>query len=459
MFVHQVAENNNKEVTLSASVEKNNMKEPNIHLEVLQKEPAALVKPESETPNGLYFLSNLDQNIAVIVRTIYCFKSEERGNEEAVQVIKKALSQVLVHYYPLAGRLTISPEGKLTVDCTEEGVVFVEAEANCKMDEIGDITKPDPETLGKLVYAVVEAKNILEVPPVTAQVTKFKCGGFVLGLCMNHCMFDGIGAMEFVNSWGQVARGLPLTTPPFSDRTILTARNPPKIENLHQEFEEIEDKSNINSLYSKEPTLHRSFCFDPEKIKKLKLQATENSESLLGNSCTTFEALSAFVWRARTKSLKMLSDQKTKLLFAVDGRAKFEPPLPKGYFGNGIVLTNSICEAGELNEKPLSFAVGLVREAIKMVTDGYMRSAIDYFEVTRARPSLSSTLLITTWSRLGFHTTDFGWGEPVLSGPVALPEKEVTLFLSHGEERRSINVLLGLPASAMDVFQELFLQI
>lgn len=276
---------------------------------------------------------------------------------------------------------------------------------------------------------------------------------------MNHCMFDGIGAMEFVNSWGQVARGLPLATPPFSDRTILGARNPPKIENLHQEFEEIEDNSNINSLYTKEPTLYRSFCFDPEKIKKLKLQATENSESLLGNSCTTFEALSAFVWRARTGSLKMLRDQKTKLLFAVDGRAKFEPQLPKGYFGNGIVLTNSICEAGELIEKPLSFAVGLVREAIKMVTDGYMRSAIDYFEVTRARPSLSSTLLITTWSRLGFHTTDFGWGEPVLSGPVALPEKEVTLFLSHGEQRRSINVLLGLPASAMDVFQEQFLQI
>lgn len=86
------------------------MKGTNFHLEVLQKDQA-LVKPESETPNGLYFLSNLDQNIAVIVRTIYCFKSEERGNEEAVQVIKKALSQVLVHYYPLAGRLTISPEG------------------------------------------------------------------------------------------------------------------------------------------------------------------------------------------------------------------------------------------------------------------------------------------------------------------------------------------------------------
>jgi len=119
------------------------------------------------------------------------------------------------------------------------------------------------------------------------------------------------------------------------------------------------------------------------------------------------------------------------------------------------VLTNSICSAGELLENPLSFAVGLVQKAVNMVTDSYMRSAIDYFEVTRARPSLAATLLVTTWSRLSFHTTDFGWGDPIFSGPVTLPEKEVILFLSHGKERKSINVLLGLPASAMKIFEEL----
>lgn len=129
-----------------------------------------LVPPAEETKKDLYFLSNLDQNIAVIVRTIYCFKSEEQGNEKAVEVIKDALSKVLVHYYPLAGRLTISPERKLIVDCTAEGAVFVEAEANCTMEEIGDNTKPDPVTLGKLVYDIPGAKNILEIPPLVAQV-------------------------------------------------------------------------------------------------------------------------------------------------------------------------------------------------------------------------------------------------------------------------------------------------
>lgn len=140
---------------------------------IVKQGEATLVPPAEETEKGLYFLSNLDQNIAVIVRTIYCFKSEEKGNEDAVSVIKSALSKVLLHYYPLAGRLTISPEMKLIVDCTGEGAVFVEAEAECELEELGDITKPDPVTLGKLVYDVPGAQNILQIPPLVAQVNKY----------------------------------------------------------------------------------------------------------------------------------------------------------------------------------------------------------------------------------------------------------------------------------------------
>ncbi|CAM8980102.1 unnamed protein product [Rhodiola kirilowii] len=421
-----------------------------ITLDVTQHDPT-LVPPATETHNGLYYLSNLDQNIEVIVRTIYCFRSENEGNEHAIEVIKDALSKVLVHYYPLAGRLAISPEGKFAVDCTGEGAVFVEAEADCGMDHIGDMTKPDPVKLGKLVYDIPGAENVLKIPPLVVQVTKFKCGGFVLGLGMNHCMFDGLGAMEFVNSWGEMARGLSLTVPPFIDRSILKSRTPTKIESAHREFEKIENISDTKELHNEE-ILFRVFCFDPEKLESLKKKAMEDKKL---NKCTTFEALSAFVWKARTESLRMKPDQETKLLLIVDGRSRFDPPIPKGYFGNGIVLTNAIATARELIENPLSFTVGLVQKAIELVTDRYMRSAIDYFEVTRARPSLSATLMITTWSRLGFHTTNFGWGEPLFSGSVALPEKEVGVFLSHGKERKCINVLLGLPASAMTRFEKL----
>ncbi|KAK6928557.1 hypothetical protein RJ641_007148 [Dillenia turbinata] len=340
-------------------------------------------------------------------------------------------------------------------DYMEEGIACLSKKSfameNCNGSAFELMVMQGEPTLVVPAEETEKARNILEMPPLVAQVTRFKCGGFVLGLGMNHCMFDGLGAMEFVNSWGETARGLPITVKPFLDRSILKARSLPKIGYPHHEFAEIEDMSNTKELY-KEEMQYRSFCFKPEMLQNLKKKALEDG---VLEKCSVFEALSAFVWSARTEALRLQPEQQTKLLFAVDGRAKFDPPLPSGYFGNGVVLTNSLCQAGELLGKPLSFAVGLVQGAIRMVTDDYMRSAVDYFEVTRARPSLACTLLITTWSRLSFHTTDFGWGEPVLSGPVALPEKEVTLFLSHGKERKSINVLLGLPASAMTIFQEL----
>lgn len=132
-----------------------------------------LVPPAEKTPTGLYFLCNLDQNIAVTMRTVYGFKSEEEGNENAVEIIKDALSRVLVHFYPLAGRLTISPEKKLAVNCTAEGAVFVAAEADCELEDLGDITKPDNGMLWQLVHEFPGAENILEIPPMVAQVSCF----------------------------------------------------------------------------------------------------------------------------------------------------------------------------------------------------------------------------------------------------------------------------------------------
>lgn len=153
-----------------------------IELAVQRGEPT-LVPPADETGKGLYFLSNLDQDIAVIVRTIYCYKSVKKGNENVGEVIKDALSKILVHYYPLAGRLTTSSEMKLIVDCTGEGAVFVEAEADCEMGELGDIQRLDQETLGKLVYDVPGAKSILEIPPLVAQVRfAITCWGYALSL-------------------------------------------------------------------------------------------------------------------------------------------------------------------------------------------------------------------------------------------------------------------------------------
>ncbi|KAL6956493.1 omega-hydroxypalmitate O-feruloyl transferase [Sarracenia purpurea var. burkii] len=279
-------------------------------------------------------------------------------------------------------------------------------------------------------------------------------------MTINHCMADGISAMEFVNSWAETARGIPLSIPPFLDRTILRSRQNPNIDYAHEEFSEInDDTSAVAGIFQEEQMVFRSLQFDPEKTSSLKETAMADGDDngqIIIKSCTSFAALTAFVWRARTKALEMKPNQRTKLLFAVDVRSKLSPPLPRGYFGNGIVLTCCVCAAGELTEKPLSFAVGKVQNAMGKVTNDFTRSAIDYFEVTRARPSLAATLLVSSWRRLPFDdSADFGWGKPIKWGCVNLPEKEVALLLSDGKDKMTTTLLLGLPITAMKRFQEL----
>ncbi|KAG0627527.1 hypothetical protein M758_2G208400 [Ceratodon purpureus] len=413
-------------------------------LEIKVKEPT-LVFPAEPTRKHAYFLTNLDQNIAVSMRTVYIFNAQEdKKNEDPVAVIKEALSKLLVHFYPMCGRLGISEDGKLQVECEDQGALFVEATADNCIAELGELSSPAP-FMRQLVHDVANAKNILEVPPLIVQVTTFKCGGFVLGVHNNHCLMDGLSANEFLLAWGDLARGVGITNPPHIDRSVLRARDPPRIEFPHHEFDEIEDLSPEGNLLMDDSLVYSNFILTPQAVEALKRTILEDGTV---SKVSTFEALTALTWRARTQALEMPPEQKTRLLFAVDGRNKFNPPIPRYFFGNGIVLTTAITTAGELTQHPLSYAVKLVQGAIAMISDGYMRSALDFFEVTRARPALVATLLVTTWLRLPFHTVDFGWGQPLCTSPACLPDREVVLFTSCGKDRRSVNILLGMPSLA-----------
>ncbi|KAI3983522.1 hypothetical protein MKX01_038942 [Papaver californicum] len=404
-----------------------------------------LIPPVKETPKDLYFLSNFDAG-SIMVKTIQCFNSKAIDGEfDAAQAIKDGLAKVLVHYYPLAGRLTRNKH--FMINCTGEGALFVEAEADCMLEEIHSyFTKPNSATLEKLVYDIGHGTQ--NPPLLVAQVTKFKCGGFVFGLCMDHIVFDGIGAMEFVNSWGEVTRGLPLSNPPFLDRTLLKARDPPTVEFVHG-LEPIADMSNSTlAVLEKETVINKSFVLLPEKLEQLKKKAMEDG---VLKKCTTFEALTAFMWRARTQSLRLHHDQQVRVLFTVDGRSRLEPPLPKGYFGNAAVFVSCQFSARELTDNPLSSTIERIQEAIKSVTNDYIRSTLDFFGEKKEWQPLTYTIFLNAWSRLGFHNVDFGWGEPIYSGPLSVA-KDMVLFLPHG---KAINLCLSLPACTMKTFQEL----
>jgi hypothetical protein len=93
-----------------------------------------LIRPLERTPSGILDLSVIDR-LPVLrcnARTLHVF----RHGPEAAQVIKEALSKALVPYYPLAGWLKESSQGQLQIECSAQGVWFVEASANCTLDTV-----------------------------------------------------------------------------------------------------------------------------------------------------------------------------------------------------------------------------------------------------------------------------------------------------------------------------------
>ncbi|KAI6669972.1 hypothetical protein NL676_004857 [Syzygium grande] len=414
---------------------------------IVERSAPVAVLPEHETPGGSLFLSNLDQ-ADFLLPSVYSF---DRSGANVVDVIKQALSKVLVHYYPLAGRLARNSEGKLEVDCQKKlGVPFVEASANCDIVNLGDKRLLDSNVLQKLVYRDFP-EDVREVAPLlTAQVTRFRCGGFTLGIAINHCMVDASSGMNFMNSWAEIARGRPLSLIPCHDRIIMKSRVPPQITDASDNFVHVNDVSNLTALYKEEQIVWKSFHFDGEKLATLKNMATTDGQGI--GSCSSFVALGALVWRARSKALDLKPHQLSKLLVLVDIRSKLKPPIAT-YFGNALVQACCLGTAGELINEPFSSTTWRIKKAIEKVNEDYVRSYIDCLDVYQPDLFSLSSLCLVSWQRLDYGSTDFGWGKPrnFCTGDVPTG----CLFMRDESERKGIVVVIGLPLSAMNTFEKL----
>lgn len=74
---------------------------------LLEKKSIELVKPSKHTPSGTLSFSSLDNNPLDEVRhaSVYVFEANEKNQNDPVSLLRKALSELLVYYYPLSGRL------------------------------------------------------------------------------------------------------------------------------------------------------------------------------------------------------------------------------------------------------------------------------------------------------------------------------------------------------------------
>ncbi|KAF3444340.1 hypothetical protein FNV43_RR14031 [Rhamnella rubrinervis] len=215
-----------------------------LNFEVKRYDPQ-LVVPSKPTPREVKKLSDVDdqEGTKLLVPAIWFHKNDDKPSMEGkdpVRVIKDALGRVLVYYYPLAGRLKRGANGELMVDCNEEGVLFIEADADVTLQQLGTI-QPPFLFLHKVLYNVPGSDGIFGCPLLLIQVTRLKCGGFIFAIRFNHPMTDGLGIAQFTISLSEMARGAEQPSVlPVWQRELL---DDPNLHNLCMEMSNTRPKS------------------------------------------------------------------------------------------------------------------------------------------------------------------------------------------------------------------------
>lgn len=277
---------------------------------------------------------------------------------------------------------------------------------------------------------------------------------------MQHHAADGFSGLHFINTWSDVARGLDITLPPFIDRTLLRARDPPQPQFKHVEYQ----PPPAMKTYETAETLVSIFKLTRDQLNALKAKSREDGNTITYSS---YEMLSGHVWRCACLARGLPEDQESKLYIATDGRSRLQPPLPPGYFGNVIFTTTPLAVAGDLALKPVWYAASKIHDALARMDNEYLRSALDYLElqpdlkalVRGAHTFRCPNLGITSWVRLPIHDADFGWGRPIFMGPGGIAYEGLSFVLPSPTNDGSLSVAISLQAEHMKIFQKLLYEI
>ncbi|KAJ6884259.1 benzyl alcohol O-benzoyltransferase-like [Populus alba x Populus x berolinensis] len=417
-----------------------------------RREPE-LIKPAKPTPHEFKLLSDIDDQeglrFHIPLIQLYRHNPSVQG-KDPVKVIREAIAKTLVFYYPFAGRLREGHNRKLMVECTGEGILFIEADADVTLEQFGDPLQPPFPCLEELLFDVPGSSGVLNCPLLLIQVSRLKCGGFLFALRLNHTMSDGQGLVQFMAAVAEIARGANApSVPPVWERHVLSATDPPRVTCRHRAYEEV--AGSTSSILTQDHLVHRSFFFSPSDITALRRLVPPHL-----SHCSSFEILTACLWICRTIALQPDPNEEMRIICLVNAREKFNPPLlPRGYYGNGFGLLAAVATAGELSRKPIGYALELVRKAKADMIEEYLRSTASLM-VSKGRPlfTVPGTYIVSDLRRAGLEKVDFGWGNAIYGGTAkAIPELAsfyIPFTNKKGED--GIVVPFCLPSPAVERF-------
>ncbi|KQJ88732.1 acyl transferase 1 [Brachypodium distachyon] len=430
-----------------------------------------LVCPAMPTPHDTKNLSDLDDQwtLRFYESIVGFFRAPPRpagkaNNNNMAKGIKAAIAGALVHYYPIAGRLRKLPGGgnKLAVDCTGEGVVFVEAAADVRLVDLGEPLLPPYPCVEEFMADVVgDTTDVIDKPLLFMQVTQLKCGGFAIGIHICHCIADGFGLLQFIKCIADFASGkLVPTTLPVWKRDLFTARVPPSLSHIYPAYKPFLlglDHAGEDVMLSTPPenTIVQYFFFGPKDIEILR----KHVPSHLAQYTTTFELITAVMWRCRTIALGYESSHKVRVMFTLNARGRRsitgDTLVPRGFYGNAHISPMVEATVDELTKKPLAHILELMRKAKLETTEDCMKSMVDLTALWQQQPPfcMDRTYEISDTKWVAGNALKLGMAELVAGGTPLVGDFTSKLISYHtscknenGEDSTTVSLLLPKPA-------------
>ncbi|CAM6121194.1 unnamed protein product [Calypogeia fissa] len=446
----------------------------------------SMVQPAQPTEKHWLALSNLDRLVNPTYSSVILFYSNVLDStqfQDVTRSLKDSLAKVLVHFYPLAGRLALREDGQVDIHCNDEGAVFIEASVDAELSAVGG-ARPMPSLSGLEIAGLGKGPRyipdqISSIPTLVVQVTRFRCGSIAVAANWHHTVADGSSGCQFMKSWAEIGAGLELSVQPNHDRFLLNPREIPDTSLVNGYSTGELDKMLSNSELSRyEKLLSEPAVLESFQVKKVSVQEIKEKMSLdndEGGYFTTAESVSAHLWRQMTKaraepqeeggddmeprSSNRGSDSLTRFFMFVDGRKKLN--MPKGYFGNVVCSACAVASEEEILTKPLANTASLIRKATRSISGDYFRSLIDWVEVQGHAPaktksqhilSVGQDCAATFWTFFPLYEMNFGWGRPSLAARNSPPRPLIDgiAVMPSSEGPDSMVALLNLHVERMN---------
>ncbi|KAJ0098604.1 hypothetical protein Patl1_21764 [Pistacia atlantica] len=397
-------------------------------------------------------------------------------NSTILPKLKHSLSLALLHYLPLAGKLTWPPNVPKPIISyiPDDAVSLLVAESTADFNRLsGDDIRESPE-LRHLTPELLTSDE--RASSMALQITLFSNQGFSIGITTHHAVIDGNAATKFMKSWAYLCTKQDTQDPsllpeltPFFDRTVI--KDPTGLYmvflknysgSLGSDISEVNQLSLkvIEDLGVNRNSLRATFKLTREDIKKLREKILSKAEEVKPTKelhLSTFVVTYVYLLICLVKTRGEEGDRKVNFLFPVDYRNRMDPRLPANYFGNCVFPGQAIIKASDFMEEN---GVVIITEKISnMIRDieekGVYEGAEKNLENLMTVEAGAQTLSIAGSIRFNVYGVDFGWGRPKKVEIVSV-DRTGAIALAESGDGNGIEIGVVLNENEMETFKSLF---